>query len=119
MWTIVTVSVGGTATKVRFWTDSAGIDVKMALYSSGGVLLANGTGTSVSAGWTEVTLGIPVAVTATDYIVAFQSASEITSKWIAPDVSKFGITAYADFPTATLESPNAFGGTLGFGIYVD
>lgn len=113
-WTSVTVTTGGSATKVRIYLgdNSGGGNLKMGLYAAGGgAVLASGTGNIANASsndnaYFEITFGTPVTVTsATTYIIAWigdAGATELsyrqragTGSWNA----KLGF-GYATFPAA-------------------
>lgn len=114
LWTPITPGQAGSATKARIYVDTwfGSCIIKMALYDAAGTsLLASGqvTATAGTQYW-EVTFSVPVAVTATNYLLAWAEENgnlEFRYKAGAGNV-KINVsgTGYAGFPPATLPAPD-------------
>jgi len=129
LWSKVTVASGGTATKLRVYIGTAfgGGDVKMGLYTSGGVLMDSGIVTTTTGSqYYEVTLDDSDAVTATDYYIAWTASSvnvgnfRYATGFTSGDSKYAEGQTYADFPPANL--PTATGDLdwhMAVGVYVD
>ena len=126
----ITPAASGTCTKLRIRLGDIFADstVKMALYTSGGNLLASGsvaTGSSGTDVWVEVSLGAGAAVTAsTVYHVAFVASVDgnatIRTRTGQPSgsgLAEFTYT-YATFPPATISFGNSTE-QFSLGMYVD
>jgi hypothetical protein len=127
LWSKVSALSGGTATKLRIYvTNNTGAsDVKMALYTSGGVLMDSGlVNVGASNQYFEVTLDDGDAVAATDYYIAFQPDSSTAGDWrykagFTSGDTKFSLNAYASFPPANLPVGTDLDWHMAIGVYVD
>jgi len=121
----VVVGSAGTATtiSVRMSHSSTAVNVKIALFDSGGTLVANGTGataTSDAAGaWVDVS--ISAAVSAATYYVHVSSAdANGWAHYVSGATDGNAITrAYASFPQSTETINVESGNNFGVRIYVD
>lgn len=129
-WSDVTVAQAGTATKIRVYVKTyfgGGSNIKAALYTSGGSLIAgaNGVGAvSASDSYVEITLGTPAAVTAaTTYKIAWMpdtSNATIYRKASTGTVNLNFSATYGAQPVGTLPTADASPSfAYVVGVYVD
>jgi len=125
-WTPVTVAQAGTATKIRVYVKTffSADNIKAALYSNAGALLASGTGVSAASdAYVEITLGSPTAVTATTYKIAWMNESGTSTAYYKAGVGSFSFNAgstYAGQPEATLPADSGpIARAYVVGVYVD
>lgn len=127
IWCPVTVSVGGTATKVRLYcyTFYSTRTAKLALYTgqAGPITGATGSVSVTGTGWFEATLSTPAVITAGTYQVAAVVDSGGVQIGGYPDTGLFAYRQSEDeaaFPPATLVTnyDAAANQTYGLGVWV-
>ena len=121
----VVIGQAGTATtiSVRMSHSSAGVAIKMALYTAGGTLVANGTGTTSSAAasgaWVDVTINAAVSA-ATYYVHVSSATGDGWPHYVSGATDGNAITvAYASFPQASATIDVESGNNFGVRVYVD
>lgn len=121
-WAPVTLQAGNVI-KLRIHINaSAGGDIKLAMYDSAGALMGSDTLTlTTSAGWQEVTLGAPIAVTNGLYYIAIVSDNFVaTMDAISGGTDLYDPTVtFGGGPPATLPAGTISGVTYTLGAYVD
>ena len=127
-WQTVTVTTGGSATKVRWYCRAyyGGTEtVEVALYDSAGTsLLASGSGSVTGTGYKDIIFDTPATVaSATDYIIAtaFNGGSAELGFNSAAGTYSLDTNAggSASFPFATLAADSTPAGKLVMGVYID
>ena len=112
----ITVGATGSLTKVSVYiVDKGSADIKIALYNSDGTSLLSSGGSipnaSISNGaYNEITLGTPVAVTASDIVmVCFRMSATVTYKKCdaATDAGRYASVTYALFPQSTINDEDS------------
>jgi hypothetical protein len=125
----VVFSVAGTATKLRVRIDTftSSTDVKLALYTTGKVLIGQCAATTVSSlpggNYLEVNLITPVAVSATTYLVAHECSGAGITLSVDNGTGTIitGPLVYASFPDDPFSGASEFNNVFAFmvGVYVD
>lgn len=121
----LTVSVSGTATKLRIRVRGGLSDAtaKIAIYDNGGALKGTCTTPTITASSAdttyEVNLDASFACSAGTYTLAVSASSSIEVRVNADSGGSFSGQSYAGFPPGTLPAPDgAFDSIIG-GVYVD
>jgi hypothetical protein len=120
----ITIGEAGNVTKLEVWTRAASGNIRMGLYNAATrQRLDSGTNEVAmqNGGWSSVTLGTPVAVTAAQSVfVAFQySATALFYEVTHEADGYYESNDYADFPVATLSEWAGEGTSYRVRVYVE
>lgn len=125
----ITVAQAGTCTKLAarvIGENPTTPTIRISLYNNSNALISSGTADEVlvsptaTAGWYEVTLATPVAVTATTYKVVLSSSVSTLNIYYSATGNGFGDDqTYATFPPATLVPVTETGTMFAVRMYVD
>lgn len=124
-WVAVSVTTGGTANKLRIHIDhnghGASTTCKLALYNSGGTLLASGTGTVLATDtdlYLTVTISDTVISSGTYYVAFAASADFLFLDTKSGANGPFHAFSYSSFPPSTLPTEDGHVNQYLAGVFV-